>query len=102
MPSRKAERTELSANFNGIAGLARHFPALGILANLMKPGWAPPWTDVSQDALHQPLKGLPDGSIGQRLAARRDKEVFGSNVLIANPGVVLEGLKCTRVQGNQS
>jgi hypothetical protein len=31
MPSNKAERTELSADFNEIAGLARHFPALGIL-----------------------------------------------------------------------
>jgi hypothetical protein len=72
------------------------------VANLMKPGWALSRTDVSQDALQQPLKGLPDGSIGQRLAARRDKEVFGSNVLIADPGVVLEGLKRTRMQGNQS
>jgi hypothetical protein len=32
MPSRKVKRTELSSGFNGSAGLARHFPALGILA----------------------------------------------------------------------
>ena len=32
MPSRKVKRTELSSHLNGSASLARHFPALGILA----------------------------------------------------------------------
>ena len=35
MPSRKVKRTELSLDFNGSAGLARHFPELGILAQGM-------------------------------------------------------------------
>jgi hypothetical protein len=35
MPSRKVKRTELSSGANRSAGLARHFPALGILAQGM-------------------------------------------------------------------
>ena len=46
MPSRKVKRTELSSGFNGSAGLARHFPALGILTK-----------GVASNILHNPGSG---------------------------------------------
>ena len=36
MPTRKVKRTERSSGFNGSAGLARHFPALGILTQRVR------------------------------------------------------------------
>ena len=65
MPSRKVKRTELSSGFNGSAGLARHFPALGILAQVVQAGVG--LLMVPAQLMTQCGEGLARLAVGQRL-----------------------------------